>query len=105
MTLLKNKYGLLPDGITKGVINLIDSTRTLLQEIDAYQEMPENESKEVVGRDLRKQILEYNRKQFKMVRSQQRPVDLGFAQQQWFDTDELFERIMRCEGAALYVED
>jgi len=96
LTLLKNKYDMLPDGITKGMITLIDSTRELLKEIDAYQEMPDSDLKEAIGGNLKKRILEYNRIQFKMVRSQQRPVDLGFSKKQWFDTDEAFDKIMRC---------
>lgn len=96
LTLLKNKYGMLPDGITNGIVDLIDSTRALLKEIDAYQEMLDGDLKEAIGGDLKRKIIEYNRKQFKVVRSQQRPVDLGFAKQQWFDTDEAFSEVMGC---------
>jgi clorobiocin biosynthesis protein CloN6 len=95
LTLLKNKYGMLPDGITEMMVGLIDSTRGLLGEMDAYQGMPEGPKREEVGRGLRARILQYNRQQFKMVRSQQRPVDLGFARRQWFDTDEAFQRVMQ----------
>ena len=94
LALLKNKYGKLPAGVTKGIVSLIDETRALLEEIDAYQEMPNGEKKEEVGREIKRKISVYNNSQFKRVRSQQRPVDLGFAKMQWFDTDEAFERVM-----------
>jgi clorobiocin biosynthesis protein CloN6 len=97
LTLLKRKYGRLPEGIANGIVNLIDKTRALLAEIDAYQDMPDGEAKEEVGRGIRQKISEYNSGQFKRVRSQQRPVDLGFAKMQWFDTDEAFEEVL--EGA------
>ncbi|MBL7047351.1 MAG: cobalamin-dependent protein [Candidatus Marinimicrobia bacterium] len=94
LTLLKHKYKMLPEGIANSIVALIDSTRVLLKEIDAYQEMSDEKLQEEAGFDLKKRILEYNKKQFNMVRSQQRPVDLGFAKQQWFDTDEAFEKVL-----------
>ncbi len=97
LTLHKNKYGMLPDGISSGIVNLIDHTRELLAEIDAYQAMPEGRRKTEVGEALRKKISDYNARQFRNVKSQQRPFDLGFAKQQWFDTDEAFDRVMRSD--------
>ena len=64
-----------------------------MKAIDGYQEMPESKAKKIIETDIRKRIFEYNRDQFKQVRSQQRPVDLGFSRQQWFDTEEAFERV------------
>jgi clorobiocin biosynthesis protein CloN6 len=87
LTLLKNKYGILPLGITQGITGLIDSTKDLLEKVDIYIQMPGGDEKNSLGDILKKRILEYNEKQFAAVRSQQRPVDFGFAEQQWFDTD------------------
>jgi uncharacterized flavoprotein (TIGR03862 family) len=92
---LKNKYGQMPTGMTNSIVTLLDQTYAMMREIDVYQAMPESAEKTAVGVDLRKRIFEYNQKQFKMVRSQQRPVDFGFAKQQWFDTEEAFEQIAK----------
>ena len=105
LTLLKKKYGLLPNAIANVITNLIDSTRALLKDIDAYQEMPAGKQKEAVEARLRRRILEYNRNQFKMVRSQQRPIDLGFAKQQWFDTEEAFGKVMRGEPCRVVMSE
>jgi clorobiocin biosynthesis protein CloN6 len=94
LTQLKNKYGQMPTGMTNSIVTLLDQTYAMMKEIDAYQAMPPGPEADAIGADLRRRIFEYNQKQFKMVRSQQRPVDFGFAKQQWFDTDEAFERIM-----------
>jgi len=99
LTGLKEKYGLMPRGVADAVRKLIDSTRVFLKEIDAYQQMAEGPEKETVGVQIRKRILEYNRGQFKNIRSQQRPIDLGFTRQQWFDTQEAFDRVMAKPGA------
>jgi len=89
----------MPRGVADAVRKLIDSTRVFLKEIDAYQQMAEGPEKETVGVQIRKRILEYNRGQFKNIRSQQRPIDLGFTRQQWFDTQEAFDRVMAKPGA------
>jgi clorobiocin biosynthesis protein CloN6 len=94
LTLLKNKYGLFSDGITQSILNLIDQTRALLKEIDKYQMMENCREKERIFSQLKQKIADYNRNQFSKVRSQQRPVDLGFSKQQWFDTDEAFSRVL-----------
>ena len=85
---------MLPDGIAASTINLIDETHIILAQIDAYQAMLDSRDKEEVGAALRKTIHDYNMRQFQNVRSQQKPVELGFAKQQWFDTDEAFQRAM-----------
>jgi clorobiocin/coumermycin A biosynthesis protein CloN6/CouN6 len=94
LTLLKAKYKAIPRGIANKVVELIDGTQGLLKAIDSYQDMPEGESKEIVGEDLRKKIRLYNQEMFSQIRSQQRPVDLGFTKQQWFDTEEAFESVI-----------
>ncbi len=91
LTLLKKQYKVLPKGICDGIVDLIDVTGILLARIEEYQKMPDGELKRKMGDALKKQILEYNRNQFSRVRSQQRPMDLGFAKRQWFDTDEAFK--------------
>jgi clorobiocin biosynthesis protein CloN6 len=98
LTLLKQKHGVLPRGIANSVIALIDETRGLLAEIDAHREMPPGECADQVGRDLGRRIREYNGRQFEMVRSQQRPVDFGFARRQWFDTDWAFDEVLADES-------
>ena len=94
LTDLKEKYGMMPGGIADRIRQLIDSTRVFLGEIDAYQKMAEGPEKERTGIEVRRKIAEYNRGQFKTIRSQQRPIDLGFSRQQWFDTREAFESVM-----------
>jgi clorobiocin biosynthesis protein CloN6 len=94
LTLLKKQYGVLPKSIADSIVVLIDETRDLLGEITAYQVMPDGPEKQAAHAILRKKILEYNRRQLKAVRSQQRPFDLGFAKQQWFDTEEAFSRVL-----------
>jgi clorobiocin biosynthesis protein CloN6 len=103
LALLKKKYGILPSAIANSIVKLIDSTRELLREIDAYQSMPPSAERQARETQLKRRILEYNRDQFKMVRSQQRPVDFGFSQQQWFDTEEAFERVKSGSGAVVAV--
>ncbi len=93
--LLKNKYGQLPDGLAQKGIELIDSAVGLLDQVDRWERIPDGPSKTIVGEDLRRRILKYNREQLKTVRSQQRPVDFGFSSsRQWFDTDDAFDRIL-----------
>jgi clorobiocin biosynthesis protein CloN6 len=103
LALLKKKYGVLPSAIANSIVKLIDSTRELLREIDAYQSMPPSAERQARETQLKQRILEYNRDQFKMVRSQQRPVDFGFSQQQWFDTEEAFERVKPVAGSVVAV--
>jgi clorobiocin/coumermycin A biosynthesis protein CloN6/CouN6 len=95
LTLLKRKYSVLPAGITRWIVERIDHTQALLKEIEAYQAMPDGAPKAAAEREIKRRILEYNREQLRDVHSQQRPTDLGFVKQQWFDTDEAFERVMR----------
>ena len=92
---LKHAYGMLPKAITNRIVSLIDSTRVLLAEIDGHRAMPDSEEKDLKGAELRTRIRDYNRSQFGMIRSQQRPVDLGFSRQQWFDTEEAFAAVAR----------
>ena len=95
LTLLKKKYNVLPAGIARWIVERIDQTRELLGAIDAFQGMPDGVPKQAVEIEIKRKVLLYNREQFRSVVSQQRPADLGFANRQWFDTDETFERVMR----------
>jgi clorobiocin biosynthesis protein CloN6 len=95
LTLMKHEYGLLPRSFAEAIVDLIDRTRELLRDIDAFQALLPGSQKELEAPALRKRVLEYNQNQLKTVRSQQRPVDLGFTRQQWFDTPEAFEKVMR----------
>ncbi|MGA1870058.1 MAG: cobalamin-dependent protein [bacterium] len=96
LTLIKNNFGILPTGIAHDIVNLIDSTCELFDEIESYEKMPESERKIIIEKNLKQKILMYNQDQLTTVRSQQRPVDFGFAKQQWFDTDEAINQVM-CE--------
>lgn len=93
LALLKAQYGKLPKGIANGIVALIDETRVLLKDIDAYQALPEGEGKATADREIRERIKAYNKRQFGRVRSQQRPADLGFAKMQWFDTDDAVREV------------
>lgn len=93
LTLLKKKYGKLPAKIADSIVSLIDDTKELLKDIDSYQSMDDDYSRPKKGLLLKRRILKYNNEQFKTVKSQQRPIDLGFAERQWFDTSEAFERL------------
>jgi len=88
----KAEYQILPKGICDGIVKLIDETVALLEEIDLYENMTESYEKECKGNKVRSAIFEYNQRAFKSVKSQQRPMDFGFARSQWFDTDEAFKR-------------
>lgn len=94
LTVLKNRYRLLPDVAAREILDLIAKTRGLLTDIDAYQAMSDGPHKTARAGCLEDAISAYNRNQFAMVRSQQRPIDLGFARSQWFDTESAFERVM-----------
>jgi len=102
LTLLKKQYGILPKSIANSIVRLIDYTRELLKDIEGYQGMPEGREKNVMADGLKQKVLEYNRRQFKTIRSQQRPIDLGFSRQQWFDTEEAFGKVLR-GGPSLFV--
>jgi len=102
LTLLKKQYGILPNSIAHSIVRLIDYTRELLKDIEGYQGMPEGREKNVMADGLKQKVLEYNRRQFKTIRSQQRPIDLGFSRQQWFDTEEAFGKVLR-GGPSLFV--
>jgi clorobiocin/coumermycin A biosynthesis protein CloN6/CouN6 len=98
LTLLKAEYRKLPKAVARSLVELIDETQGLLSAIDAHEDMPEGRAKDIVGKDLATRILAYNKEQFNSIRSQQRPVDLGFAKAQWFDTDTAFKKVMEREA-------
>lgn len=90
-TILKAEYGILPRGISSVIIRLIDETVELLNRIDSYEQMDTSPEKEETGIALRKEIFAYNQRAFGNIKSQQRPMDFGFTNRQWFDTEEAFE--------------
>jgi len=94
LTLLKKQYGFLPKAFANSIVALIDRTTDLLKEIGEFQAMPDGPEKQALDPIIRGKIREYNRDQLKTVRSQQRPIDMGFAAQQWFDTEEAFAKVM-----------
>lgn len=97
LTLLKKKHRVLPSGVADDIVRRIDATHELLADIDSHAEMSDGGEKATMGRSLKRRIREYNALQLSTVRSQQRPIDLGFSRQQWFDTNEAFAEVM--EGA------
>lgn len=99
LTQLKAQYRILPKGICEGIVELIDRTKDIIVMIDNYQNMPETPDKEKKHIELKKIILEYNKEQLSRVRSQQRPLDLGFAQLQWFDTEAAFKNFYIDRGS------
>jgi hypothetical protein len=90
----KEQYKLLPRCIAQHIVGRIDETHELLAQVDAYSAMPDGPAQERACAELSPKIRDYNRVQLSMVRSQQRPIDVGFTRQQWFDTDEAFAKVM-----------
>jgi clorobiocin biosynthesis protein CloN6 len=95
LTTAKERYGKLPAAFARSIRDLIDQTRSLLTELDAYQALPEGAGKESTAVAVKAKIRDYNARQLSAVRSQQRPVDLGFTRQQWFDTDEAIDEVLQ----------
>ncbi len=93
LTELKGKYGQLPEAMVGRVLSLIDGTAALLGDVDRWQAMAGGEQA-AHWPALAARVQAYNRTQFTMVRSQQRPIDLGFSRQQWFDTEDAFRRVL-----------
>jgi len=94
LTLAKARVGILPEGITQAIVGLIDQTHTLLKEIDEIRNLPDGVEKDAVETRVRAEVREYNAGQFRTIRSQQRPTDLGFAREQWFDTEGVIDQIL-----------
>ena len=74
----------MPSAVGESLVGLLDETAALMEEIDAA---PDPES-------LGPRIRAYNDRQLSSIRSQQRPVDLGFARDQWFDTDREIDEVL-----------
>ncbi len=91
---LKHRYGAIPERFLREVSRLIDSTRSLLGMMDDYESLPAGEEKAAALRNVKSRVLSYNQNQLRTVRSQQRPMDFGFAKNQWFDTDAAFRRVL-----------
>jgi clorobiocin biosynthesis protein CloN6 len=92
LTLIKRDLKAMPSSFANPIVSLIDDTRALLADIDAFESMPAGPERAARERVIRARVLAYNREQLRQVRSQQRPLDFGFARRQWFDTDEAFAR-------------
>jgi clorobiocin biosynthesis protein CloN6 len=95
LTIIKNSYGLLPDCISNQITTLIDSTCELLNEIQLFESLTDEEQKTDFEIKIKEKVLAYNDEIFKKVRSQQRPLDFGFAKRQWFDTDDAINKILK----------
>jgi len=94
LTLHKHEHRLIPELFARTVVSLIDKTRDLLRDIEALEAMPAGDPREARRAAIGERVLAYNAAQLANVRSQQRPVDFGFSAQQWFDTDDAFDRVM-----------
>lgn len=94
LTELKGRYGKLPRGIAEGIVSLIDSTVSLLDDVRRQKGSLQRGTDDRQTGVLKDRIRDYNNAQFARVRSQQRPSDLGFTRKQWFDTDEAFESVL-----------
>ncbi len=88
LTKLKEVHGKLSKGVSRSILDLIDDTVDLQAEIDNFQMIPEGDEKLQKETELKEIIATYNQNSVLKVRSQQRPVDFGFARKQWFDTDD-----------------
>ena len=85
---------MMPDSFAEAVTHRIDETRILLKDIDEWQALPDADRAR--GEEqIKARVKRYNDEQLRSVMSQQRPVDLGFAKQQWFDTDEAIDDVLK----------
>jgi len=91
---LKIETGLLAGQLGDSLIELIDQTTDLLYQIDAFEAMPDGPQRRPAEQALRSRIRAYNEAHLYHVRSQQRPVDLGFACDQWFDTNHEIDAVL-----------
>lgn len=98
LTLSKVENGFLPESFGQIIVDRIDETRNLLGRIDAMQALPDGPAKDAEHKTIRQAVGAYNREQLKAVMSQQRPVDVGFARQQWSDTDEAIDAALSAAG-------
>jgi clorobiocin biosynthesis protein CloN6 len=94
LTALKTEIGLLPHRLGEGLIELIDQTVDLMRQIDTFEATPDGPQRQLMERELRSRIRAYNDMQLYHVRSQQRPADLGFARDQWFDTNQEIDAVL-----------
>ena len=97
LTELKAKHGQLPGAMAGRVTTLIDDAVALLGDVDRWQAL-QGEERASTWPQLGSKVRAYNDNQFKMVRSQQRPIDMGFSRRQWFDTEDAFERVLGASG-------
>lgn len=93
LTIAKQQHRKLPENMAGAIVERIDATRALLGRIDGAQALPGGPEKEARLAEVRLEVGAYNKVQLKTVMSQQRPLDLGFARQQWFDTDEAIDEV------------
>lgn len=56
--------------------------------------MPDGDKREDALWQRKKSIFEYNSENLSAIRSQPRPIGLGFAARQRFDTDEAFDSVL-----------
>ena len=87
LTRIKVERGVLPAVLGERLAGLIGETRDLMNEIEVVEALASGPQREERWRRCRQKIGAYNSRHATAVRSQQRPADLGFARDQWFDTD------------------
>jgi len=94
LTELKVERGLLPTAVGAGIVDRLGETRALLDRIEDVLSLPGGPERDARWGECRREIRGYNDVHTHVVRSQQRPVDLGFADRQWFDTDGEIEAVL-----------
>jgi clorobiocin biosynthesis protein CloN6 len=98
LVLAKCARGKLHETVASAIVSRIDATQVLLRQIDEVQALLPSSERTARLAEVRRSVAGYNREQLRSVMSQQRPLDLGFARQQWFDTDEAIDAIMSRRG-------
>lgn len=94
LTEIKVERGLLPEAIGEGIVDRLEETGSLLDRIEEALALAPGTERDGAWRSCRGAIRAYNDRHVHVVRSQQRPVDLGFAGQQWFDTDGEIDEVL-----------
>ena len=94
LTRIKVANGLLPRSLGERIVGLIAETRELMAEIDGVLESPPSAAKEEAWSQCKRKIWAYNHRNVAVIRSQQRPTNLGFAGFQWFDTDRAIDQVL-----------
>ncbi len=94
LTRSRIRHGLLAPSVGERLVELMRGTRALMDEVEAADALPPGPGRERTWAALRPRIRAYNDRHGAVARSQQRPLDLGFARRQWYDTDEEIDAVL-----------